>query len=137
MSEFALLCSPAASAELRLQVCLVLLAVALPFLEGAEPFLALRNLGWPILLANGILAFALNVSAVVLIGASGSIVQTLSGILKVGTVKPRLCTPHADWQGHRPDRSVSPDTGIERTRATGVWYALARLRACPCDDEIG
>ncbi|GFZ50579.1 hypothetical protein JCM24511_08336 [Saitozyma sp. JCM 24511] len=63
-------------------VCLAAIAFEFPFLEGSGPFRALPSLGWPILLANGLLSFALNVASVLLIRSSGSVVSSLSGVLK-------------------------------------------------------
>lgn len=74
------------------KVCFVFIAIALPFLEGARPFEALPNLGWHILLLNGLVAFALNVSSVLLIRSSGSVVSSLSGVLKVLSIRWVLAT---------------------------------------------
>ncbi|GFZ52397.1 hypothetical protein JCM24511_10170 [Saitozyma sp. JCM 24511] len=63
-------------------VCLVSIAFVLPFLEGLRPFYALPNLGWHVLLVNGLMAFGLNVSSVLLIRSSGAVVLSLSGVLK-------------------------------------------------------
>ncbi|GFZ52447.1 hypothetical protein JCM24511_10220 [Saitozyma sp. JCM 24511] len=75
-----------------IKVCFVFIAIALPFLEGARPFEALPNLGWHILLLNGLVAFALNVSSVLLIRSSGSVVSSLSGVLKVLSIRWVLAT---------------------------------------------
>lgn len=50
--------------------------------EGLEPFLELYRLGPFILLTNAGVAFALNITAVFLIGAASSLVLTLSGVIK-------------------------------------------------------
>lgn len=52
--------------------------------------MALPSVGIPLLLLNGVVAFGLNVAGVFLIGAAGSLVLTLSGILKVGRAKRYL-----------------------------------------------
>jgi hypothetical protein len=68
----------------RIQLCLILISVALPFMEGLAPFRAIPQLGAPILLLSGALAFSLNIAGVFLIDSAGSLVLTLSGVLKVG-----------------------------------------------------
>lgn len=83
------------------QVCLAAIAFEFPFLEGSGPFRALPSLGWPILLANGLLSFALNVASVLLIRSSGSVVSSLSGVLKVRTPVSCVCTHRrrrCDWR---------------------------------------
>lgn len=60
--------------------------VLLVIQEGSAPFSALPSVGFPLLLLNGAVAFGLNVAGVFLIGAAGSLVLTLSGILKVSSV---------------------------------------------------
>lgn len=66
-------------------VCLVFISIALPFKEGLAPFYALPQLGFGILLANGLLAFSLNLAGLFLIDSAGSLVLTLSGVSKVRT----------------------------------------------------
>jgi hypothetical protein len=61
----------------------VLIGICLPFMEGSAPFENLYKVGWPLLLANGILAFLLNVVGMFLIDVAWSLVLTLSGVLKV------------------------------------------------------
>ena len=52
-------------------------------MEGTAPFENLFKVGWGLLLANGVLAFMLNVVGMFLIDSAGSLVLTLSGVLKV------------------------------------------------------
>jgi hypothetical protein len=59
------------------QICVVLISACLPFTEGLAPFQQLDRVGVPLLLVNGLVAFALNVV--------GSLVLTLSGVLKVSS----------------------------------------------------
>lgn len=87
------------------QVCLGFLAVALPFIEGTQPFLALPELGWGLLLLNGAVAFGLNVAGVYLIQAAGSLVLTLSGILKVRFFGLKSCVS-LTCVGRHPDCPV-------------------------------
>jgi hypothetical protein len=65
------------------QVCLGLISICLPFMEGAAPFHDLHRVGAPILIVNGMIAFCLNVAGVFLIDSAGSLVLTLSGVGKV------------------------------------------------------
>jgi hypothetical protein len=53
-------------------------------MEGLAPFQALPKVGASILIINGVWSFAINVAGVYLIHSAGSLVLTLSGILKVG-----------------------------------------------------
>jgi hypothetical protein len=53
-------------------------------MEGMAPFRELSTLGAPVLLFNGACSFAINVSSVCVIHSAGSLVLTLSGIVKVG-----------------------------------------------------
>ncbi len=63
-------------------VCAAILAIALPFTEGIQPFFELQRLGAFVLLSNASCAFALNIAAVMLIGAASSLVLTLAGVIK-------------------------------------------------------
>ena len=47
------------------------------------PFLALQEVGLPILLSNAAIAFALNVAAVFLVGVGSGLILTLAGVFKV------------------------------------------------------
>jgi hypothetical protein len=64
------------------QLCFGLIALALPFTEGMAPFWELHKLGLPILLANGALAFSLNLAGVLVIQSAGSLALTLGGVCK-------------------------------------------------------
>jgi hypothetical protein len=64
-------------------VCFVLISLCLPIMEGMAPFRALGDVGAMTLLANGIIAFSLNIAGVFLINSAGSLVLTLSGVFKV------------------------------------------------------
>ena len=55
----------------------------LPFSDGLTPFTQLGKVGAPLLILNGLVAFALNVAGVFLIDSAGSLVLTLSGVSKV------------------------------------------------------
>ena len=65
------------------QLCFVMIAFLQPWMEGTAAFDDLPNVGIPILALSGGLAFALNVAGVYLIHSAGSLVLTLSGVLKV------------------------------------------------------
>lgn len=65
------------------QVCVLVIGACLPFMEGSAPFEHIGRVGYTLLLLNGLLAFALNVVGVFLIDSAGSLVLTLSGVLKV------------------------------------------------------
>lgn len=65
------------------QICVILISGCLPFFEGLTPFHNIQNIGIHILLLNGLHAFALNVAGIFLIDSAGSLVSTLSGIVKV------------------------------------------------------
>jgi hypothetical protein len=52
-------------------------------IEGPKAYADLHNVGIPIMMSSGGLAFALNVAGVYLIHSAGSLVLTLSGVLKV------------------------------------------------------
>jgi hypothetical protein len=60
-----------------------MIAFLQPLMEGTAAFDDLPNVGIPILALSGGLAFALNVAGVYLIHSAGSLVLTLSGVLKV------------------------------------------------------
>ena len=64
-------------------VCAAINICILPFTEGLAPIYNLHLVGAPILLSNALLSFALNVSAVFLVGAGSGLVLTLAGVLKV------------------------------------------------------
>lgn len=74
------------------QVCLTLNLVLLPLIEGLAPFHALflstpvdlltPHITLPILLANGAVAFALNVSTLMLIQRIGGLALSLAGVGK-------------------------------------------------------
>ncbi|TIA91752.1 hypothetical protein E3P99_00920 [Wallemia hederae] len=74
--------SPLTSMYFFAPVCAVINACILPFTEGWEPFVHLRDLGVFVLATNASVAFGLNVAAVFLIGAASSLVLTLAGIGK-------------------------------------------------------
>ncbi|KDN50837.1 TPT-domain-containing protein [Tilletiaria anomala UBC 951] len=63
-------------------VCAAMLAIALPIIEGLEPFLQLGKVGPIVLLTNASCAFCLNIASVFLIGAASSLVLTLAGVVK-------------------------------------------------------
>ncbi|EIW78337.1 TPT-domain-containing protein [Coniophora puteana RWD-64-598 SS2] len=73
---------PLVSLHYYAPVCAILNLCILPFTEGLAPFYAVRNLGPFILASNAAVAFALNVSAVFLVGRGSGLVLTLSGIFK-------------------------------------------------------
>lgn len=60
-----------------------MIAFLQPLMEGSAAYDDLPNVGVPILALSGGLAFALNVAGVYLIHSAGSLVLTLSGVLKV------------------------------------------------------
>ncbi|GFZ48365.1 LOW QUALITY PROTEIN: hypothetical protein JCM24511_06113 [Saitozyma sp. JCM 24511] len=65
------------------EICVVIIGMIMPVVEGAEPWLyVLDRVGIPLLLVNGALAFALNIAGVLLIDSAGSVVLTLSGVCK-------------------------------------------------------
>ena len=68
-----------------------MIAFLQPLMEGSAAYDDLPNVGIPILALSGGLAFALNVAGVYLIHSAGSLVLTLSGVLKVSH---RTC-PHS------------------------------------------
>lgn len=68
---------PLCSLHYYAPVCSIINACFIPFTEGWAPFLAIPRIGWFIMLTNALNAFALNVSAVFLIGAAGGLVLTL------------------------------------------------------------
>lgn len=51
-------------------------------MEGGAPLANIQNVGYPFLLANGLVAFSLNIAGVFLIDSAGSLVLTLSGVCK-------------------------------------------------------
>jgi len=74
-----------------------MIAFLQPWMEGSAAFDDLPNVGIPILALSGGLAFALNVAGVYLIHSAGSLVLTLSGVLKVGRFGKIVftrCTDH-------------------------------------------
>ncbi|KAI9633697.1 triose-phosphate transporter family-domain-containing protein [Dioszegia hungarica] len=73
---------PLSSIAMYAPVCLGLISICLPFMEGAAPFHNLHRVGAPILIVNGMIAFCLNVAGVFLIDSAGSLVLTLSGVGK-------------------------------------------------------
>ncbi|PSR81076.1 triose-phosphate transporter family-domain-containing protein [Coniella lustricola] len=63
--------------------CAVINTVFTLFIEGPRITMAsVQSLGFGVLLANGLVAFFLNVSSVLLIGQTSAVVLTMSGILK-------------------------------------------------------
>ncbi|KAL1744887.1 triose-phosphate transporter family-domain-containing protein [Schizophyllum fasciatum] len=73
---------PLVSLHYYAPVCAALNLLALPFTEGMAPFLALQEVGLPILLSNAAIAFALNVAAVFLVGVGSGLILTLAGVFK-------------------------------------------------------
>ncbi|RSH82204.1 hypothetical protein EHS25_006137 [Saitozyma podzolica] len=74
---------PLTSIAMYAPICVVIIGMIMPVVEGAEPWLyVLDRVGIPLLLVNGALAFALNIAGVLLIDSAGSVVLTLSGVCK-------------------------------------------------------
>ncbi len=74
---------PLVSLHYYAPVCAAINLLVLPLVEGFEPFCELWRV-WPLILfTNALVAFILNVAAVFLVGASGGLVLTLAGVLKV------------------------------------------------------
>lgn len=63
-------------------VCAIINACLIPFTEGLAPFYDVLRIGPLTFLANGAVAFSLNVAAVFLISASSGLVLTLAGVFK-------------------------------------------------------
>lgn len=59
-----------------------MIGACIPIMEGLAPFREIDKVGIPLLLLNGLVAFALNVAGVFLIDSAGSLVLTLSGVFK-------------------------------------------------------
>lgn len=57
---------PIVSLHYYAPVCAIINAFIIPFVEGFEPFYALHKVGWLVLFTNAGMAFALNVSYLVL-----------------------------------------------------------------------
>jgi hypothetical protein len=76
-------CAEIDETSFRLQLCFVVIAILQPILEGPEAWAHLQNVGISTTLISGGLAFALNIAGVYLIHSAGSLVLTLSGVLKV------------------------------------------------------
>ena len=74
--------SPLVLVYLVAPLCFVMIAFLQPLMEGSAAYDDLPNVGVPILALSGGLAFALNVAGVYLIHSAGSLVLTLSGVLK-------------------------------------------------------
>lgn len=86
-----------------LQLCFVMIAFLQPLMEGSAAYDDLPNVGVPILALSGGLAFALNVAGVYLIHSAGSLVLTLSGVLKVSQASGFGIEKGADhWQMINP-----------------------------------
>ncbi|KDQ58698.1 hypothetical protein JAAARDRAFT_128426 [Jaapia argillacea MUCL 33604] len=73
---------PIVSLHYYAPVCALINLAILPFTEGLAPFYELARVGPFVLLSNACVAFALNVSAVFLVGAGGGLVLTLAGVFK-------------------------------------------------------
>jgi len=73
---------PLTSVYFYAPLCTVLIGLILPIMEGWAPFLAVPHVGFPILFANGLVAFCLNIAGVYLIDSAGGLVLTLAGVFK-------------------------------------------------------
>ncbi|KAK8846592.1 hypothetical protein IAR55_005678 [Kwoniella newhampshirensis] len=73
---------PLSSIAMYAPVCMVLIAIAQPFMEGSTPFHLLHRLGFWTFAFNGLMAFSLNFASVFLIESAGSVVLSLSGVVK-------------------------------------------------------
>ena len=65
------------------KVCATINALIIPFTEGWAPFKELTRIGPLVLSTSAGTAFALNVAAVYLVGATSGLVLTLAGVFKV------------------------------------------------------
>ena len=65
------------------QICFILIGLCVPAFEGSEPLRAVARIGVTTFLLNGTIAFSLNIAGAYLIQSAGSLVLSLSGILKV------------------------------------------------------
>lgn len=63
-------------------VCFLLIACCLPFTEGLGAFRQLSHIGPPTLILNGLVAFGLKFSSIILLKAADSMVLMLSGVIK-------------------------------------------------------
>jgi hypothetical protein len=83
---------PLVSLHYYAPVCAVLNLFVLPFTEGLAPFYAIMSgeISPAVLLSNAVLAFALNVAAVFLVGVGSGLVLTLAGVLKVNVLYPEI-----------------------------------------------
>ncbi|ORY25478.1 triose-phosphate transporter family-domain-containing protein [Naematelia encephala] len=73
---------PLSSIALYAPLCLVFIGCMIPFLEGALPIDNLYKVGVLMLLVNGLVALLLNVASVFVIQSVGSVVLSMSGVVK-------------------------------------------------------
>lgn len=59
-----------------------MISLCIPIMEGLAPFQDLYKVGFIHLFLNGAVAFGLNIAGVFLIESAGSVVLTLSGVVK-------------------------------------------------------
>lgn len=87
----------------------------LPFTEGLAPFRELSRISFPVIAFNGLIAFSLNVVGAMLIDSAGSLVLTLSGVLKVCT---ELASAHSI--GHSTDHPLCRPPGLFHSGHSGL-----------------